>query len=76
MTDSYKDQVEFFSTVDVLLLYFQCVCWMVCEQSKPISSSEMAAFRSLKDASGHTLNDNYRPVQALNERLLRTNILN
>ena len=49
---------------------------MVCEQSKPISSSEMAAFRSLKDASGHTLNDNYRPVQALNERLLRTNILN
>ena len=49
---------------------------MVCEQPKPISSSEMAAFRSLKDASGNTLNDNYRPVQALNQRLLRTNILN
>jgi len=53
----------------------ECVCWMVCEKPKPISSSEMAAFRSLKDASGHTLNDNYRPVQALNQRLLRTNIL-
>ena len=54
----------------------QCVCWMVCDQVMPISSSEMEAFRSLKDAAGHTLNDNYRPVQELNQRLLRTNILN
>lgn len=52
----------------------ECVCWMVCDEPIYVTTSEMEAFRSLCDSAGNSLSDNYRPVQKLNQRILRTNI--
>ncbi|XP_062622193.1 carbonic anhydrase-like [Saccostrea cucullata] len=55
---------------------FQSVQWTVFWQKIPISSAQMEKFRKLytDSSKAHSLSNNYRPIQALNGRTIRTNV--
>jgi len=46
----------------------EVVLWTVFPTTVPISEAQLNIFRTLKDSNSVTLNDNYRPPQALNGR--------
>jgi len=48
----------------------EVVLWTVFAGSVPISEAQLNQFRTLTDSNGVTLNDNYRPPQALNGRIV------
>ncbi|XP_053698470.1 uncharacterized protein LOC128745420 [Sabethes cyaneus] len=47
---------------------FESVTWIVQRKTLPISERQLNVFRSLRDANGNPLVDNYREVQPLNGR--------
>lgn len=54
---------------------YQSVQWTVFWQKIPISSAQMDKFRQLYgDTQSFSLSNNYRPVQPLNGRSVRTNV--
>ena len=55
----------------LLLIFSGChesVIWTVFRQVLSISEGQLSFFRGLKDSSGQSLNDNFRPVQPLYHR--------
>lgn len=48
----------------------EVVTWSVFRETIKISSTQLAAFRALQDSSNNAIEDNYRPVQALNSRTI------
>nr|KAG5697117.1 hypothetical protein BaRGS_015252 [Batillaria attramentaria] len=50
----------------------EIVTWTVFTDTIKVSSAQMAEFRKLKDTENHSIVDNYRPVQNLNGRTIKT----
>ncbi|XP_028400604.1 carbonic anhydrase-like [Dendronephthya gigantea] len=47
---------------------YESIAWTVFDQKIQISEAQLAKFRTLKDSHGKTLQNNFRPPQALNGR--------
>ncbi|XP_076473062.1 carbonic anhydrase 1-like [Babylonia areolata] len=48
----------------------EVVTWTVFKDTIKISKTQLNAFRAMSDGQGHNIQDNYRPVQALNSRTI------
>lgn len=53
----------------------EVVTWSIFAHTIPISHSQLAAFRRLRDAQGAPLVNNYRAVQNLNDRIIKCNFV-
>jgi len=51
----------------------ESVLWTVFNNTVPVSEAQMEIFRTLKDSDGVSLNDNFRPPQPLNGRMVYAN---
>ena len=65
----------FRSNIDIFIRYFnlriiifQIVHWINFLRPLQMSKSQLAVFRQFADAEGHTMSDNFRPIQPLNNR--------
>jgi carbonic anhydrase len=48
--------------------------WIVFRQPISVSATQMKEFRELLCESGHSMADNFRPVQKLNDRVVWTTL--
>ena len=46
----------------------EAVLWTVSSMIIPVSMAQLQKFRELKDTNGAGIADNFRPIQALNDR--------
>jgi len=54
----------------------EVVIWTVFTDTITVSEAQLTVLRTLKDANGAVIQDNYRPPQPLNKRTVRRNFIN
>ena len=69
LTTPECSEVTLISLLDILrIITFQIVHWINFLRPLQMSSRQLAVFRQFADSEGHTMSDNYRPIQPLNNR--------